>query len=316
MPTEKKPRIVDAHMHLYDSEQNRYEHMERKDAMLEALLGDYSALPKRYLFEDYVADMSDVTVDGIVWHEFIAVDSLRELQWAQRLAEGVPVPMAIVQLVDFLAPDLEKRLDAYTQYPNVAVVRQHLAWDATNPMRCMARRGDFLTDARWRQGVRLLRKYKFKCSLEVFSPQLPDLLGVIRENPETDFTIPVMGWPVTADDEEFARWRRSLQEIASCENVRLTISAVECVFGMDWEPMKARPWVEAAIELIGVDRVMFGSHRPISKLARRVARPYAAYGDMTKGLSETERDALFRGNAARWFWSALDRKKVLLPESA
>jgi hypothetical protein len=30
-------------------------------------------------------------------------------------------------------------------------------------------------------------------------------------------------------------------------------------------------------------RVMFGSHRPISKLARNVARPYAAYEEMTQG---------------------------------
>jgi predicted TIM-barrel fold metal-dependent hydrolase len=60
-------------------------------------------------------------------------------------------------------------------------------------------------------------------------------------------------------------------------------------------------------------RVMFGSHRPISKLARNVARPYAAYEE---GLSEAERDAVFRTNAARWFWQELDRGKVRSPESA
>src|ERR1700739_425491 len=122
MRGQKKRRIVDAHMHLYDSNENRYEHMERVDATLEALLGDYSALPKRYLFEDYFADLSDVAMDGIVWHEFIACDPLREAKWAQRLRERLPIPMAIVGLVDFSARDLEARLDAYTQYANVAAV--------------------------------------------------------------------------------------------------------------------------------------------------------------------------------------------------
>jgi predicted TIM-barrel fold metal-dependent hydrolase len=311
-----KPRVIDAHMHLYDGRENCYEHLEHTDAMMEALLGDYSALPRPYLLEDYVADLSDVEIDGIVWHEFIAVDSVREAEWAQRLAERLPVPMAIVELVDFLAPDLERRLDAYTQHANVAAVRQHMGWDATTPMRCMATRGDLLQDARWREGVRSLRRYKLRCSLEVFSPQLPELLAVIRENPETGFTIAVMGWPTPADDEEFTRWKRSLKEIRSCENVRLTISALECVFGMEWKPMTARPWVEAAIELFGTEGVMFGSHRPISRLARSVANPYEVYAEWTRSLSEAERDAIFRGNAARWYWGVLDPAKVRVPASA
>jgi len=87
MEAQSKRRIVDAHIHLYDSQENRYEHIEKPDVMLEALIGDYSALPKRYLFEDYVADLTDVKIDGIVWHEFIANDSVREVNWAQRLAE-------------------------------------------------------------------------------------------------------------------------------------------------------------------------------------------------------------------------------------
>lgn len=316
MEAQGKRRIVDAHMHLYDSLENRYEHLEHPDVMLEALLGDYSALPKRYLFEDYVADLRDAEIDGIVWHEFIAVDSVREVKWAQRLAERLPVPMAIVELVDFLAPDLESRLDAYAQHANVVAVRQHLGWDAGNSVRCMAQRGDLLMDPGWQQGVRLLRNHRFKCSLEVFSPQLPDLLTVIRQNPETGFTIAVMGWPMTVDDGEFERWKRSLREIARSENVRLTISALECVFSVEWQVAQARRWIEAAMELFGTERVMFGSHRPISKLARNVVHPYAAYEQMTRGLSEAERDAVFRANAARWFWEALDRGKVRVPQSA
>jgi predicted TIM-barrel fold metal-dependent hydrolase len=303
-------------MHLYDSLENRYEHLEHPNVVLEALLGDYSALPERYLFGDYVADLKDVKIDGIVWHEFIAADSVHEANWAQRLAEGLPVPMAIVELADFLAPDLELRLNAYTKHGNVAAVRQHLAWDASNPLRCMAERGDLLRDTGWQQGVRLLRNYRFKCSLEVFSPQLPDLLTVIRQNPETGFTVAVMGWPVKADDREFVRWKRSLTEIARCDNVRLTISAVECVFGMKWKVEQARAWVDAALELFGIERVMFGSHRPISKLARNVVCPYLAYEEMTQGLSEPERDAMFRANAAQWYWEGLDRAKVRLPQSA
>lgn len=297
-----KRRIVDAHVHLYDSQENRYEHMEHVDAMFEALIGDYSTLPQRYLFDDYAAEVSGLEIDGIVWHEFMADDPLREVKWAERLAERVPVAMAIVGSVDFLASDLEATLAAYTECAHVTGVREHLGWDERNPMRRFAKRRDLLTDARWREGLRRLKKYRFRCSLEVFSSQLPDLLPVVRENAEIGFTVAVMGWPISLDEEEFARWRESMAAIAACENVRITISALECVFGMDWGVAQARPWVDAALELFGTKRVMFGSHRPISRLARRIANPYEAYAELTRSLSEAERDAVFRGNAARWFF--------------
>jgi predicted TIM-barrel fold metal-dependent hydrolase len=46
MEAQGKRRIVDAHMHLYDSLENRYEHLEQPDGILEALIGDYSGAAK------------------------------------------------------------------------------------------------------------------------------------------------------------------------------------------------------------------------------------------------------------------------------
>ena len=209
--------------------------------------------------------------------------------------------MAIVGLVDFLAPDLEARLDAYAGCGHVAAVREHLGWDEVDAMRRFAIRGDLLTDARWREGLSLLAKYRLKCSLEIFSPHLTRWIR--RGAPEIGFTIAVMGWPSSVDDAEFARWKRDMGALAACQNVLVSISALECVFGMSFlAGSEARRWVEPVMEPFGTERVMFGSHRPISLLARKVANPYDIYEEMTRNLSETERDAVFRGNAARWFF--------------
>jgi predicted TIM-barrel fold metal-dependent hydrolase len=309
-----KLRVVDAHVHLYDGQENRYEHLEHVDAMFEALIGEYSALPRRYLLNDYLADESGLQIDGIVWHEFISTDRLREVEWAQRLAETLPIPMAIVGLVDFLAPDLEATLERYAECTNVAAVREHLGWDEGNALRRFAKRGDLLSDARWRRGLGRLKRHNLKCSLEVFSSQLMDMLPVIRENPEIGFTIAVMGWPIAVDQQEFNRWRQSLAAISACENVRVTVSAVECVFGMQWRIAQAQPWIDAVFELFGTERVMFGSHRPISRLARNFASPYAAYRELTKGFSDAERDAVFRSNAAKWFFDGIRQKDVRVPD--
>jgi predicted TIM-barrel fold metal-dependent hydrolase len=314
MHASTKCHVVDAHVHLYDGGQNRYEHLERVDAMFEALIGDYSTLPRRYLFEDYLGDESGLEIDGIVWHEFMAADPLREVEWAQRLADTLPIPMAVVGLVDFLAPDLEARLEHYAECANVAAVREHLGWDEGNPLRRFAKRGDLLCDARWRRGLGLLKGDRFKCSLEVFSSQLPELLPVIQQNPEIGFTIAVMGWPIAVDKQAFAHWKQSLQKLSECENVRITISAVEAVFGMDWQVAQVQPWVDTVFELFGTGRVMFGSHRPISRLARNFSSPYKAFQEMTRDLSDAERDAVFRLNAAEWFFGGLRRKNVRLPD--
>ena len=116
------------------------------------------------------------------------------------------------------------------------------------------------------------------------------------------------------DPQGFTRWRQSLTAISACENVRVTVSAMECVFGMHWQIAQAQPWIDAVFDLFGTERVMFGSHRPISRLARNFQSPYEAYRELTKGFSEAERDAVFRLNAAKWYFDGLRQKDVLVPD--
>jgi predicted TIM-barrel fold metal-dependent hydrolase len=303
----QKRRVIDTHVHLYDHRANTYPFLEQTNAMFQALIGDYSALPRKYMLNDYLADGADVEVAGIVWHEFLSTDPMREIRWAQKLADDSPIPMAIVARADFLSPYLEKTLNAYAASKNVCGVREHLGWDKDRPLRRFASRGDLLTDPAWKRGVSLLSRYALTCQLEVFSTQLRDLLGVIRQNSEVGFTIAVMGWPDRTDSGGFASWKTDVTELARCENVRLSISALECIFGMNWSISEAQPWVEITFDLFGPERVMFGSHRPISLLATGRQSPYPAYEKMTENLSVAEREAVFHSNAASWFFESLDR---------
>ncbi len=49
-------------------------------------------------------------MDEIIWHEFISEGPLKEIAWAEKLADASEVPMAFVGLVDFADPDLPRRL--------------------------------------------------------------------------------------------------------------------------------------------------------------------------------------------------------------
>jgi len=97
----RRTAIVDAHAHLYDGGANRYGIFARKDPGFEAFVGDYSALPRTYLLDDYLRATSSRKVDGLIWHEFISEDPIKEVTWAQQLAAASEVPIALVGLVDF-----------------------------------------------------------------------------------------------------------------------------------------------------------------------------------------------------------------------
>ena len=163
----------------------RYGIFEQRNATFEALVGDYAALPRSYGLDQYLQTTQSREVTGLVWHQFIAEDRSAEIAWAERLAASAPMPVALVGLADFADPDLPRRLDAYGDVPGLSAVRQHLAWDEKTPLRRMAARPDFMRDPSWLNGLSALAERGLRCGLEVFSPQLPDLLEVVRSHPKS-----------------------------------------------------------------------------------------------------------------------------------
>lgn len=297
----RSPAIVDAHAHLYDARVNQHGIFQRRDPGFEAFVGDYSALPRWFLPDDYRAAAGARDVAGIIWHEFISGDAVREVAWAQRVADASDLPMALVGLVDFADPGLPERLDAYRAFPNLTAVRQHLGWDADNPLRRFAARPDLLNDPQWLAGLKRLEGTSLRCGLEVFAPQLRDVLAVVRGYPRIGFTIAVMGWPLRLGAEDFRRWQADMRALGQCNNTCASLSAVECIFGMGWTAEQVAPWITTVLEAFGPGRCMFGSHLPITSLSHGFGRLFDVYDSTVAALSDAERDAVFRTTASRWF---------------
>jgi predicted TIM-barrel fold metal-dependent hydrolase len=64
--TERAIPIIDCHVHFIDAGRFRYPIFPRRSAGFEALVGDYSALPRRYLPEDYRADAGELQIGQTV----------------------------------------------------------------------------------------------------------------------------------------------------------------------------------------------------------------------------------------------------------
>ncbi|WP_131783604.1 amidohydrolase family protein [Legionella gresilensis] len=294
-------KIIDAHVHFYDTQVNQHDFLNSPDPTFTEIVGDYSKLPKSYLPQNYFQDTSSYNIEGVVWHEYLSTDPLKEAQWANSLVNTEKFKQAMVVLVDFLDLNLESKLDFYQSLPYVVAVREHLGWDNNNSLRRFSKRSDLLTDPKWNNNLNLLRNYSFKCGLEVFAHQLSDLNKVITHYPNLEFTIAVMGWPLNIAPVGFQQWKKELISIAKNANVCFEISAIECIFGMNWKVEQIKPWILTAIEIFGINRCMFGSHMPIAKLSRSFEQLYTAYEDILVNFTIHEKNEIFYNVAAKWF---------------
>ena len=59
--------ILDCHLHFIDAGRFRYPVFAQPSAGFEALVGDYSALPRVYLPKDYARDTGGLNVVNTVW---------------------------------------------------------------------------------------------------------------------------------------------------------------------------------------------------------------------------------------------------------
>ena len=46
----------------------------------------------------------------------------------------------------------------------------------------------------------------------------------------------------------YGKWHQGLEELSQCENVCADISAIECIFGLDWRSDGLAPWVLSLVD--------------------------------------------------------------------
>ena len=149
----------------------------------------------------------------------------------------------------------------------------------------------------------------------VLSPQLPDVVALAHDFPDTQIVLNHMGQPVGVGihsgqlGNDYADWRQCIVRLASCENVVVKLGGLgSYLFGpgsfradppASSETLAAewRPYVEAAIEEFGADRCMFESNRPTDDTGC-FGTLCNAYKRMTATCSEDERSNI-AGTASR-----------------
>lgn len=158
---------------------------------------------------------------------------------------------------------------------------------------------DYLRRDDVQRGLALVAEAGLAFDFVVRSSQLPAAVAAARAIPEARFVLDHLGKPPVASGE-LEPWGSSLAELAGCPNVTAKLSGL--VTEADhaaWTPADLRPYIHAALELFGPDRLMFGSDWPVCLLAASYHRVVEALAESIDELTADEQRAIWSGTAAR-----------------
>lgn len=295
----------------------------------------------RYMFDEYLADVSaGHNIVSSVYVETTAFSrqdgpeierSLGELEFANgmgalgasgffgpcRIAERI-VGHAHVSTGDAVAAVLDKALALSPE--RLVGIRQvlihHEREEAYRGVPYRPSKG-LMSSAPFREGFRHLAPRGLSFDLGVWDPQLPEIVELARDFPDTSLVLNHMGTPVAVDldrdgrMEVFRHWREQLRKVAEFPNVTCKVSGLGMpVWGFGLEASEGsnssallaeywRPYVETAIECFGFDRCMAASNYPPDSRAAGFVPLWNALKMCTDGCSDDERSALFSRTAAR-----------------
>lgn len=290
-------RIVDAHHHLWNLDANYYPWLT--DRVGPRMYGDYAAIRRNYLLEDFRRDIGSLpVVKSIhVQAEHDHADPVRETRWLQAVADEGGYPHGIVAYADLSLPaaDVRAVLDAHCAHPNVRGVRQ-MAHEVL--VAGMGGRRDLLADIQWVRNLALLAERSLLFELQILPPQAAAAAKVVSQHPQLQFVLAHAGQPRDRSAAGLAQWREALALLAARPNVAIKLSGFG-MFERDWTVDSLRPLVHHAIDCFGPQRVMFGSNFPVDGLFRDYASVWRAYDEVTADRSAAERSAMFHDNAAR-----------------
>jgi L-fuconolactonase len=245
-------------------------------------------LARDYLPDDLAPELAAAGIDGSIAVQ--ARQSLEETRWLLDLARSNPRIRGVVGWVDLRSADVAAQFDEFAAEPRLVGVR-HVVQDEPDPR--------FLLDADFVRGLERLAPAGLVYDLLVYPHQLPAAVELAGLLPGQPFVLDHLAKPRIRDGE-IAAWRRDLQALARHANVSCKLSGlVTEAAWRQWRPEDFRPYLEAALEAFGPERLMFGSDWPVCLVAADYAEVVGLCRDFVAALSATEQTNIWGGTAAR-----------------
>ena len=296
-------KIVDAHHHLWDlnNADTKYSWLMVTEG--EAFFGDYAAIRKSYLLEDYIEDAKNQNIIKSVHVQAEHDDDkpVNETAWLQNLADthSSKLPNAIVAFADFSKNNVSEILDAHQEYKNTRGIRQILSYNKDEPKYSHATE-DFMKDSSWVENFKHIRNRNLSFDIQIYKHQMQDAVNLANKYNDVLFILNHTGEPCYQSKEYIESWEQNMTKLAKCENVVAKISGLG-MFDPNWTIDSTRIFVEKTIQIFGIERCMFASNFPVDKIFNTFDTYWNSFKEITKNYSENDKQLLFSSNAEKYY---------------
>ncbi len=269
---------IDAHQHFWIFDPARY-----------GWIGpDMAVLRRDFLPEDLEAPLAAAAFDACLAVQ--ARPDEEETAWLLALAARYPFIAGVVGWTDLRAPDADARLTALARNPRLVGLR-HLVQDEPDDR--------FLLRDDFRRGLALLGRHHLVYDLLLHPRHLPSATEVVASLPGQRFVLDHLAKPFIREGQ-LEPWRTELRRLAALPNVAGKLSGLVTEAAWHrWAYDELAPYLDAAFEAFGEDRVLFGSDWPVCLLAASYDTVVLALRRFATRLSPAAEAKLFGGNAAR-----------------
>lgn len=270
---------IDAHQHFWHFDPVR-------DSWITE---EMSVIRKDFLPRDLEPLLAREDIQGTVAVQ--ADQSEDETRFLLELSEQHPFIMGVVGWVDLLASNLRERLEHFSEFERFKGVR-HIAQAESDHFLA---RGDVV------QRIGMLAEFGLTFDILVYQHQLPAALSLVRRLPDQPFVLDHMAKPLIGEGI-VEPWATHMKELASHGNVWCKVSGmVTEAKWAGWSPQDLGPYLDVVFEAFGPHRLMFGSDWPVCLLAAEYGDVMASVQAYARGLSESEQEGVFGGNAVGFY---------------
>ncbi|MFJ3487792.1 amidohydrolase family protein [Pseudomonas sp. NPDC090202] len=292
--------VVDAHHHLWDLASGHYPWLQ-DDYHQGFFLGDYRALCQDFLPEQFLALTQRQRLIGTVHVEAERArdQQLAETLWLEQVHARFGFPNAIVAHAWFDRDDSAEQLASQAARPLVRGIRSKPVTSAS-PEISVAGAPGTMQDPKWLEGFALLEKHSLSWDLRVPPWHLKEAAEVAALFPRTPIALNHTGFAWDRSASGMRRWREGLEALAAQPNVHIKLSE----FGLKDQPWRYednRVVVATAVEIFGVERCMFASNFPVAGLRASYDTVADGVAKMLEPLGRAAQEAVFAGNARRFY---------------
>jgi L-fuconolactonase len=228
------------------------------------------------------------------------VPSVAETREFLATAAATPFVAGVVGWVDLTDPAVATTLAALQNSPGGErlVAIRHQVHDEDD--------AEWLLRPEVRRGLAAVRDAGLAYDILVRPRELPAALATARDFPDLRFVIDHLAKPPIASGE-IAPWAARLEPFRHLPHVSCKLSGmVTEADWATWTPNDLRPYVHRALDIFGLDRVMFGSDWPVSLLAAEYGQVKAVLEAALPPLSAEDRAKVFGANAIRFYGLDVD----------